>query len=488
MQVNWAAVARRTQTLARALQVDDVLSQALDGGDEIGADGAAVWLFDRSSYRLELATERGLDTLESDSGHRPEWPGLFKIPLSSAGALGGVIEFYTRAAEGFSEDQHCAFTILGAAVAGALQRSHEVEQLRQAREEAAALGAVDALQTIVQSLPQGVVLLDPAGHVLLANRNGGIYLERLSDEQDPVLTIGSVPLTVLQGEAFASGIDLCVREVELRSGERSWHYSVTVVPVHENRSLLGTVLSIEDVSERRLTEQRLFHDARLASIGEFASGLAHELNNPMMIVLGVAEMLRDDPSLGADKRGILEAAAQAAVRAAEIVKQMTTFTDTQQERGWDALNLRDVLSEAMSLVETRCAGSNIFLVTEWDENLPPVYGQAGKLQQLVLDLINNAHEALVQSGVGTRICVRGRAVDSEVWIDVEDNGPGVPADIRDNIFDLFFSTKREHQGKGLGLSVAHRTAVEHRGALTLEPVAEGALFRLRLPQHKWASQ
>ncbi len=70
MEVNWAAVARRTQMLARALQVDDVLSQALDGGDEIGADGAAVWLFDRSSYRLELATERGLGSPDADDGHR----------------------------------------------------------------------------------------------------------------------------------------------------------------------------------------------------------------------------------------------------------------------------------------------------------------------------------------------------------------------------------------------------------------------------------
>jgi len=340
----------------------------------------------------------------------------------------------------------------------------------------------------VQSLPQGVVLLDPLGRELLTNRNGGAYLERLCGGQDPVVALGTVPLAVLQEEALASGIDLCVREMELRGDDRTWHYSVTVVPVHENRALLGTVLSIEDVSERRLTEQRLFHDARLASIGEFASGLAHELNNPMMIVLGVAEMLQQDPTLPAEARGMLEAAAQAAVRAADIVKQMTEFTDTQQERGWDALNLRDVLSEAMSLVETRCAGGNIGMTTEWDDNLPPVYGQAGKLQQLVLDLINNAYEAIVQSEVGGCITVRGRAVGDEVWIEVQDDGPGVPEDIRASVFDLFFSTKREHQGKGLGLSVAHRTAVEHRAALTLEPTDRGALFRLRLPQHKWASQ
>ncbi len=174
--------------------------------------------------------------------------------------------------------------------------------------------------------------------------------------------------------------------------------------------------------------------------------------------------------------------------APDIVKQMTAFTDTQQEPGWDALDLRGVLGEAMSLVATRCAGSDIELATEWEANLPPVYGQGGRLQQLVLDLVSNALEAISQSGVGRRITVRGRAEGNEVWVDVEDDGPGVPDDIRANIFDLFFSTKREHQGKGLGLSVAHRTAVEHRGALSLEPTERGALFRLRLPQHKWGSQ
>jgi two-component system NtrC family sensor kinase len=274
--------------------------------------------------------------------------------------------------------------------------------------------------------------------------------------------------------------------VELRYDDRSYNYQVVVVPVRDEEQLVGTVLSIQDVTKARQTEQRLFRDARLASIGEFAAGLAHELNNPMMIILGIAEMLQEDDRPLADRQSLMISMQEAALRASAIVEQMTVFADTQCGVGWDTLFLPEILDEALGLVMTQCEADGITVHREWQAETPPVEGSAAGLQEVVLALVRNAHEAIVHSRVGGNIWVRSLTNGDWVVVEVEDDGPGVPEELRQRMFDVFYSTKRDYQGKGLGLSIAHRIAQEHSGTLSYdESSTGGALFRLTLPQQRW---
>jgi len=395
----------------------------------------------------------------------------FGLPLTRHGETVGVIYVATVGEHEFEPQQVAAlhrFASLASASLDRLQRYQAVE--------------IERLATIINSVPQGVVLLDAVGQVLMLNGPGRTRLRLLAGDHEQVTDLGPVTLKSLVEEAIDSGIDLTRREIELRNGSQVYHFSTTVVAVRDGRELVGTVLSIEDLSELRQTEQRLFHDARLASIGEFASGLAHELNNPMMIILGIAEVLADEEDVSEQKLALMEEMQSATLRAAEIVKQLMVFADQQQDEGWDTLDLHEVLQQALELVLTQCRRDGVAVSLEWDENAPPVQGNAGKLQQIVLSLLRNAYEAITQSGTGSEILIRTRAREGFVDVEVSDDGPGVPTELQARIFDVFFTTKRDYKGKGLGLSIAHRLAIEHGGNLTIsDRPGGGSIFRLSVP-------
>lgn len=395
----------------------------------------------------------------------------FAVPLTQDGELIGVMYFAALRPESFSERQ-----------VRVMHRFAEQASTAMGRVRALVAVEIDRLATIIHSLPQGVVLLDAQGRVLMSNRHGLDRLAALAGATERITRLGEWPLADLVAAAMATGTDLLRREIEQRHADRDSHYAVTLVPVHDQQELVGTVLSIDDVTELRQTEQRLYHDARLGSIGELAAGLAHEMNNPMMIMLGIAEMLGDDEELDESKRGLLRTLHEATLRCAEIVKHLMLFADTQQETGWDALSLEAVVREAMSLVAGQFERDGVSITTTTEPDLPYIQGNEGKLQQLVLSLLRNAHEAMVQSGHGGEIQVRVRVEGEWVVLEVEDNGPGVPPELRTRVFDAFFSTKRDHKGKGLGLSAAHRIAQEHSGeVLLLDGAGPGATFQARFP-------
>ncbi|MBI2299226.1 MAG: PAS domain S-box protein [Armatimonadetes bacterium] len=401
----------------------------------------------------------------------------FGVPLMQNGALAGLLYVAALQPQAFAELHVRVLYAFAASAADSM-----------ARVRGLFAGEMERLETIIESLPQGVILLDSGGEVLLANRHGRERLAMLSGDMDRVTRLGDRDLAGLVREALGSGIDLVHTEFELRRDERTVDFDVTVVPVREGAELVGVVLSIHDISRIRQTEQRLYHDARLASIGEFASGLAHELNNPMMILLGLAEVLQDDDGLPPERRALLGEVQTAALRAADIVKQLMVFADTQCAAGWDTLDLREVLEQAVALVATQYEREGVAVELSWADDLLPVQGNPGKLQQVVLSLLANAREAILQSGVGSRIRVATRRHGEQARVEVADDGPGVPPELRSQIFDVFFTTKRDYQGKGLGLSIAHRIAAEHNGRLTLEASEVGALFRLALPVSGLLSQ
>lgn len=430
------------------------------GGEPLSGDPEAYVLEDEGHHASDAALAAG-----------------FGVPLAQGGALAGLLYVSAVDPGAFNERQ---VRVLHAFAGHAVDSMERVRDLLQVE--------LERLETIVQSLPQGVVLLDHEGEVLLANRHGREWLELLSPGEGAVSALAGKRLAALVDEAEQTGNDLTHYEVELRDQDRTYNFDLTIVPAHEGMELVGTVLSIHDISDVRQTELRLYHDARLASIGEFASGLAHELNNPMMILLGLAEVLQDAELEAGDRRVMLGEIQSAAVRAADIVKQLMVFADTQRSAGWDTIYLQETLPQAVALLVSQYEREGVQLAVALPGDLPPVQGDASRLQQVLLSLVSNAREAIVHSGQGSRVQITGQAVDDEVWIEVGDDGPGIPPDLRETIFDVFFTTKRDYQGKGLGLSIAHRIAREHAGRLSLEecPLG-GALFRLALPRHHWAS-
>ena len=238
-------------------------------------------------------------------------------------------------------------------------------------------------------------------------------------------------------------------------------------------------------------EAQLIQTSKLASLGTLASGVAHELNQPLAIIRGIAQqtiqmLTREDsrmalPTLLEDMR-LIERQTQ---RMSQIIMHLRTFARKPRTDN-EPVNLNEVAQNALILLREQLHQRGIELIEEYAPDLPPVWGEPNALEQVVINLLTNARDALENQPDG-QVILRTRLVREEEreWVElcVQDNGPGVPPDLRSQIFDPFFTTKEPGKGTGLGLAISLEIAQKHGGTLLLGEPSEGrgALFILRLP-------
>ncbi|MYK89238.1 MAG: response regulator, partial [Acidobacteria bacterium] len=259
------------------------------------------------------------------------------------------------------------------------------------------------------------------------------------------------------------------------------------VPGAPEPARVGALL--RDVSERRKMEDHgrgVYHELlqyeKLAALGQTVSGVAHELNNPLATILTWSERLAGRSVDALTRRGIATILSESE-RAAKIVRNLLTFSRKHHTtRGMVDLNL--VVRETLSLRTYDQRVSNITTIDALATGLPQVFADAHQLKQVLLNLVINAEQAMLSaSGRGTLI-VRTwhEAAGGCVVLEINDDGPGIPDDVRPRIFDAFFTTKSAGTGTGLGLTVASRIVEDHGGKLDMQSApGRGASFYVRLP-------
>jgi PAS domain S-box-containing protein len=235
----------------------------------------------------------------------------------------------------------------------------------------------------------------------------------------------------------------------------------------------------DTTNETELRDQ-LIHTERLAAVGQLVSGVAHELNNPLQSIVGFTELLMAVERRH-DARVDLEQIHAAARRAAKIVHNLLGFVRrSSSER--TAARLNDIVATTVSLRRYELATTSIDLREEYADGLPSIRVSREEIQQIILNIILNAEQAMRGAGRPGRLSVRTfPAGASSVAVEIADDGPGVPPELARRIFEPFFSTKAVGEGTGLGLSLALGIAEAHGGTLALRPTAAGACFRLTLP-------
>ncbi len=217
---------------------------------------------------------------------------------------------------------------------------------------------------------------------------------------------------------------------------------------------------------------------KLSSIGLLAAGVAHEVNTPLAVISTYAQMLAKQISEDEQKSKLLDKIAKQTFRASEIVNSLLSFSRTSTTE-FVELDVGKVIQETLNLVEHQLRKSAIEVKLDMHPALPPVKGNAGKLQQVFLNLFLNARDAMEAGGT---LAVRAWSEEGFARIDVTDSGQGIQPENLARIYDPFFTTKAARKGTGLGLSVTYGIVREHGGSIEVESRwGAGSRFRVELP-------
>jgi two-component system NtrC family sensor kinase len=248
--------------------------------------------------------------------------------------------------------------------------------------------------------------------------------------------------------------------------------------VGRDGDVIGRLLIVNDLTERVSLEDQLVQAEKLSSIGLLAAGVAHEVNTPLAVITSQAQMLMRQLPVEDPQSRTLDKIIRQAFRASEIVNSLLKFSRLSSSE-YNDLDLNKVIQETLSFLEPMLRASKIVLNLQLTPDLGPVYGNAGRLQQVFMNLIVNARDAMPFGG---ELTLATEAENSTVRVEVGDNGVGIPADHLQKIFDPFFTTKSTSRGTGLGLAVSYGIIREHSGKVQVESqVGKGTTFRLEFP-------
>jgi two-component system NtrC family sensor kinase len=292
-------------------------------------------------------------------------------------------------------------------------------------------------------------------------------------------------LQQLSRDGLAQDYLLRLRRVD---GTAMW-VEVTARAEAQPKKTLRLEAVIRDVTERKKLQDQtreLYHQLsqaeKLAALGQTMSGVAHELNNPLATILACAERL-SNRRLDEQTKRDLEAIHNAAERAARIVRNLQTFV-RKRHTTRTTVDLNEVVRETLAIRAYEQRAANVVILEALAAGLPPIFADPHQIQQILLNLIINAEQAMLDAhGRGMLILRSWHEPDRDaVILEVNDDGPGMPEALQPKIFDPFFTTKAVGKGTGLGLTVAYAIAQEHGGRLTVASAeGRGASFFLDLP-------
>jgi two-component system, NtrC family, sensor kinase len=386
-----------------------------------------------------------------------------------------------------SEDLEILRTVSGY-VAVAIENSLLYQEQKERAEELALLKEFN--ESIVESINVGILTADAAGRVTACNSALEEMLGLRRDEatghrvQDLFAEDFAETLQQALGE---QGWDLAeLRNIyKLHTATRRGRtliLNIALAPLKRAGAQEpgGVLVVLEDVTGRVRLEEQLQQREKLSSIGLLAAGVAHEINTPLTGVSSYTQMLLGMLADTDPKHALLQKIRRQTDRATGIVNNLLNFSRTGGVTEFGEVDLARVLDDTLQLLEPQLRQSRVEVVREYTAELPRVYANAGKLQQVFTNLLLNARDAIPDGG---RITLRAFPADRDaVTIEVADTGIGIAAENVARIYDPFFTTKGVGRGTGLGLAVSYGIVQEHAGHIAVESApGRGTTFRITLP-------
>ena len=331
-----------------------------------------------------------------------------------------------------------------------------------------------------------ILVADTSGRVSYANRRW----YDMGYQQNQLLSRPLEELIVparrqALNEAFAStlaGQQIDNLEVQIVHGEgRVGYFSMNLSPMRDDQGNVASIVVVmSDITDAATLQAKLLHAEKMAAVGQLVSGVAHEVNNPLTAILGFSDLLMENPEIPEGARKDLRVILEQAQRTKQIVQNLLSFA-RQMPPQRKPVQLNSILSRTVQLRAYDLHSRGVEVVEQLDPELPQAVGDAHQLQQVFLNILNNAYDAVRDTGRPARIEIKTTNRGGFVEVVFRDNGYGIS--FPERIFDPFFTTKEIGKGTGLGLSICYGIVREHAGEILCHNNAgeEGATFIVRLP-------
>jgi signal transduction histidine kinase len=371
--------------------------------------------------------------------------------------------------------------------------------------------AAELRELLLRTMNDGIAVLDRAGYLLISNRaleeifemsQGELLQNRFLEfrrgwqirtPEDEILPLHRHPIYLALNEQKRSS-DCRLR---IWRPEKEKYLSVNAAPLYDEREqLIGAIVALRDITAtvqggraREILQQQMQQTAKLASLGELAAGVAHEINNPMTGIINYAQLLHDRAPQNDEKQFLLQGILRESERVTKIVHNLLTFARQQpQEYHW--ASLAEMLESVLHLMGHRLRKDGISVSCDMPPELPPLKCRSQQIQQVFINLVSNAHHALNEKYAGAHenkmlkitAGVLQRQDRRLIRMEFYDTGTGITPETLPKIFDPFFTTKQRSEGTGLGLSISYGIIKEHQGDIFVESqLGEHTTFVVELP-------
>ncbi|HTP44221.1 MAG TPA: PAS domain S-box protein [Candidatus Acidoferrum sp.] len=351
----------------------------------------------------------------------------------------------------------------------------------------------DFNKNILNNTQSMILVLDTAGLISYANRRcfeagyrepdllGHSLTEMISPARRPVLK------EALERALHGAAVDN-VEVPVVRGNGTAGQFSISLSPMRDEQGDINSIVAVmTDVTDAADLQSKLMHTEKMAALGQLVSGVAHEVNNPLAAIVGFTDLLLENPQIPETAKEELRVILQEAQRTRIIVQNLLSFA-RQMPAQREPVQVNAILRQTLKLRAYDFSNHGVELVERYDEDLPVVVGDPHQLQQVFLNILNNAYDAIQETRRPGKIEVLTIQRANELEVLIRDNGPGILQPER--IFDPFFTTKEVGKGTGLGLSICYGIVRAHRGEITARNNEDGVgcTFVVRLPVVKQTAE
>ncbi len=469
-----------TETLPTILH--QVLHEVLQ---VISAKGAGIYLHDstKMTYTLQCTENAPLLPKEQNEiDHKQiktipaeEYDMLnISIPLYCRNRLPGIMLITGLRCEIFNDALQELLLSIGQQIGLTIESLQNMQNLRQSSK---------LLQSVFDGISDPLILLTPDGTLQMANQ---AFLERNKLSMDEVIGQSIDSFSSRQQCLFSSQLQELnlqekkqqTKEVQLADGSL---FDISFYPILSNdHSVQAIVCLAKDVTTIKETEQRIQQTEKLVAVGQLAAGVAHEINNPLGVILCHTDIIKENNEGNEETLHDIMIIERHTENCKRIVANLLDFSRSRESRIERQLaSVNEIVEGVLSMVGQQFKKKQIRLNRNLDKTLPHCQMDSRRIQQVLVNLIMNGVQAVENRG---KISISTRTKDNHVLIEIEDDGPGISKEVLDKIFDPFFSTKGQSKGTGLGLSVSYGIIHEHNGEIKVQSTpGHGARFTVIIP-------